>query len=226
MLLATGSSPERVVQPRLLLRKSYQLSNRIHAKGRMHREHNWLARQLDDRSEVLQGIDIQLEGVGGARDVIGRDKQRITVRRTLGRSLDTDVASSTRPVLYKELAAENPRQIFADDAGSCVGRAAGGKGYNHAHRPRRIGLRPSNPRHRRQRGRASGQIQKLSAGSFILRLPLDSHHSITSSARASSPAGISNLRVLAVCTLMINSNLVARSIGRSAGFVPLRIRPA
>src|SRR5262245_25754470 len=29
VLLAAGSSPERVVQPRLLLRKGYQLSNRI-----------------------------------------------------------------------------------------------------------------------------------------------------------------------------------------------------
>src|SRR5262245_41309651 len=149
MLLATGSSPERVVQHRLLLRKGYQLSNRIHAKGRMHREHNWLARQLDDWSEVLQGIDIQLEGVGGARDVIGGDKQRITVRRTLGRSLDTDVASGTRPVLDNEWATQSPRQVFADDAGSCVGRAAGGKRYNHAHRPRRIGLRPRETRHGR-----------------------------------------------------------------------------
>src|SRR5262245_22216597 len=58
VLLATGSSPERVVQPRLLLCNSYQLSNRIHAKRRMHREHHWLARQLDDRNEILQGIDI------------------------------------------------------------------------------------------------------------------------------------------------------------------------
>ena len=56
-------------------------------------------------------------------------------------------------------------------------------------------------------------------GSFILNLP--SHHSITSSAVASSLAGISNLRVLAVWTLMISSNLVARSIGRSLGFAPL-----
>ena len=63
-------------------------------------------------------------------------------------------------------------------------------------------------------------------GSFILNLPLPSHHSITSSAVASSLAGISNLRVLAVWTLMISSNLVARSIGRSAGFAPLRMRPA
>src|SRR5215510_2619838 len=126
VLLAAGSSPQRVVQSRLLLCKCYQLSNRVHAKGRMHREHHWLARQLDDRSEIIQGIDIQFEGMRGACDVIGGDKQRITVRRTLSRSLDTDVASGTRPVLYKELAAENPRQVFADDAGPCVGRAAGG----------------------------------------------------------------------------------------------------
>ena len=56
--------------------------------------------------------------------------------------------------------------------------------------------------------------------------PTTPPHSITSSAVASSLAGISNLRVLAVWTLMISSNLVARSIGRSAGFAPLRMRPA
>src|SRR5262249_37865068 len=59
----------------------------------------------------------------------------------------------------------------------------------------------------------------------LLNLP-PSHHSITSSASARSLAGISNLRVLAVWTLMVSSNLVARSIGRSAGFAPLRMRPA
>jgi hypothetical protein len=64
------------------------------------------------------------------------------------------------------------------------------------------------PRAKRPRGhRAAEQPDELA-----------SPHSITSSAVASSLAGISNLRVLAVCTLMINSNLVARSIGRSAGF--------
>ena len=44
--------------------------------------------------------------------------------------------------------------------------AAGGLPDNDAHRPRWIGLRPSNMRHGRQRGSARGQMQKISAGKF------------------------------------------------------------
>jgi hypothetical protein len=51
------------------------------------------------------------------------------------------------------------------------------------------------------------------------------HHSITSSARASSVGGTSVPSVLAVCKLMTNSNLVGLRTGRSAGLSPLRIRP-
>ena len=51
------------------------------------------------------------------------------------------------------------------------------------------------------------------------------HHSITSSARASSEDGTSRPIVLAVCRLMTNSNFTARRMGRSAGFSPLRMRP-
>jgi len=61
-------------------------------------------------------------------------------------------------------------------------------------------------------------------GSFILNLP--SHHSITSSARASSVGGTSRPSVLAVLRLMTNSNLVDCTTGRSAGLSPLRMRPA
>ena len=42
----------------------------------------------------------------------------------------------------------------------------GGKPTIDAHRPRRIGLRPCDARHGRQRGSARGQMQKLSAGKF------------------------------------------------------------
>ena len=42
------------------------------------------------------------------------------------------------------------------------------KADDQAHRPRRIGLRPRDPRHGRQRGSARGQMQKLlRRGSFI-----------------------------------------------------------
>src|SRR5262249_60164605 len=51
-------------------------------------------------------------------------------------------------------------------------------------------------------------------------------HSITSSARARRVGGTVRPIVLAVCRLMTNSNLVGCRIGRSAGFSPLRMRPA
>src|SRR6516162_121866 len=51
------------------------------------------------------------------------------------------------------------------------------------------------------------------------------HHSITSSARASSVDGISRPSARAVCMLITNSNLVDCTTGRSAGLAPLRICP-
>src|SRR5262249_6996047 len=55
---------------------------------------------------------------------------------------------------------------------------------------------------------------------------LATFHSITSSAVASNDDGISMPSDLAVCKLMTNSNLVACNTGMSAGFSPLRTRPA
>src|SRR5215469_6051313 len=59
-------------------------------------------------------------------------------------------------------------------------------------------------------------------GSFILNLP--SHHSITSSARARSASGTFNPSFFAVFMLMTSSNLVGNWAGKSAGFVPRKIR--
>ena len=50
-------------------------------------------------------------------------------------------------------------------------------------------------------------------------------YSITSSARASNFAGISMLSAAAVGLLMTNSNLLDCTTGKSAGFVPLSMRP-
>jgi hypothetical protein len=50
-------------------------------------------------------------------------------------------------------------------------------------------------------------------------------HSITSSARASTDGGTSISSALAVCRLIMNSNVLARITGRSAGIAPLRMRP-
>src|SRR5262249_55148563 len=51
-------------------------------------------------------------------------------------------------------------------------------------------------------------------------------HSITSAARASSLSGTSRPSALAVLRLNTSSNLVVCMTGRSAGFSPLRMRPA
>jgi len=50
------------------------------------------------------------------------------------------------------------------------------------------------------------------------------HHSITSSARASTVAGISRPRAFAVLRLTTSSYLVGACTGKSAGFSPLRMR--
>src|SRR5262245_55937094 len=47
----------------------------------------------------------------------------------------------------------------------------------------------------------AARCRKFRRGSFILNLPLPSHHSITSSARASTVAGMSRLSALAVFRL-------------------------
>jgi hypothetical protein len=51
-------------------------------------------------------------------------------------------------------------------------------------------------------------------------------HSITSSARASNLSGTARASVFAALRLMTNWNFVGRMTGKSAGFSPLRIRPA
>src|SRR5262249_46154007 len=52
-----------------------------------------------------------------------------------------------------------------------------------------------------------------------------SFHSMTSSARASSIAGISRPSALAVLRLMTNSNLTDCTIGKSAALSPFKMRP-
>src|SRR5262249_12681444 len=85
----------------------------------------------------------------------------------------------------------------------------------HANRPNALAL--LRPRRERPRcGRAAEQRNERAAAA----------HSITSSAMASSEGGTVRPIVLAVWALMTSSNLLACTTGRSAGFAPLRMRPA
>src|SRR5262249_24709823 len=84
----------------------------------------------------------------------------------------------------------------------------------HAYAPHALAL--LRERHERPRDRCSAEKRDELAAP---------HHSITSSARASSVGGISMPRIRAVSALITSSNLVGCTTGRSAGFVPLRMRP-
>jgi len=75
----------------------------------------------------------------------------------------------------------------------------------------------------------NGHAATASAGPFCATTGLmqcnKSLYSITSSARSNSPGGMERRNAFAVFRLRTSSNLLGRSIGRSAGFVPCRILP-
>jgi hypothetical protein len=71
-----------------------------------------------------------------------------------------------------------------------------------------------------------GQREDQPKFTFVKYTKEEAAYSITSSAMASKVGGISRPRALAVLRLMISSNLVGCNTGRSAGFVPCKMRPA
>src|SRR6266516_7468652 len=71
------------------------------------------------------------------------DEERIAVRRRPHDRLGSDIVAATRAVFYDELLAEPLREPRSDEPRENVGRAGRSRGGDDAHRPRRIGLRPS-----------------------------------------------------------------------------------
>src|SRR5262245_18148566 len=98
----------------------------------------------------------------------------VAVWRRLHDYLGSDIGAGAHPILDDERLAEALGELLADQARDHVGSAAGGITDNDAHRPRRIGLRPRETRHGRQRGSAGGQMEKISAWKFQLEPPITS----------------------------------------------------
>src|SRR5262249_32906733 len=89
---------------------------------------------------------------------------------------------------------------------------------------RRAGAEKANHRHRRLlRARRERPCRRCAAEQ---RDELAAPHSITSSAATCSVGGTVRPSALAVLRFITNSNLVGCKTGKSAGFSPLRIRPA
>src|SRR5262249_62338339 len=133
----------------------------------------------------------------------------------LGCELGEAFAASLRPaILDREIAAVDPAEIAHSlhEGGGPLAlrrRAARSEQSDGRH------LRLLRARRERPRGRTAKQCDELPA-----------LHSITSSARASTAAGMSRPRAFAVLRLTTSSYLVGACTGRSPGFSPLRMRSA
>ena len=95
--------------------------------------------QHGDAGEILGGIERQL-GVERRRDRVRGDRveaDRVAVGGRLGDDVGADIAARARAVLDDELLAGQLTELGADDAGECVGRPAGRKDHDVAHRPAR-----------------------------------------------------------------------------------------
>src|SRR5262245_37653854 len=127
------------------------------------------------------------------------------------------ITCAAPPIIYSYVASDNPSFLLQSlvkcrHAGLYF-RIVGRHSREHAHATHTSALlraRHQRPCHRR----TAKQRDELAP-----------FHSITSSASASSLGGIVRSSALAVLRLIRNSNLVACTTGRSAGFAPLRIRP-
>src|SRR5262249_4104496 len=119
-----------------------------------------------------------------------------------------------RPAIF------NGHVLAFDVAG--LGETLAERVHEESNRSGRLRIEHTHHRHRRllRAGRERPRRRRTSNERDELAAP----HSITSSARASTVAGISMPRALAVLRLRIVSYLVGACTGRSAGFSPLRMR--
>jgi hypothetical protein len=93
------------------------------------------------------------------------------VRRCPHDAFGADIAAGARSVLNDERLPESLQQRLAHKPRDGVGCLAGRKRDDDAHRPRRIGLCPSEARGGRERGSARSQMQERAAGKVHWRPP-------------------------------------------------------
>ena len=125
-----------------------------------------------DRRDVADEIEIELVVERRVDRVESTDQeQRVAVGRGTRDRLGGDVAAGSRTVVDDERLTEPLREPLTYQARRDVRTASGREANNDAHRPRRIGLRPRDPRDGRQRGSARGEMEKISARKFHFEPP-------------------------------------------------------
>ena len=147
---------------------SDELGDGLGRERRVHRHDVGHPANTADGSDVAAEIKAELvveRCIDGIRD---RDEQqRVAVGRSIHHRCGSNIAGRSGAVLDHEALPEPLRQPLSDQSAEDVIAATRRIANDDAHRSRRIGLRPRETRHSRQRGSARGQLQKLStAGKF------------------------------------------------------------
>src|SRR5262249_19530037 len=95
-------------------------------------------RDIADEIEIELVVERRVGRVGSTAQ-----EERVPVSGRAHDGLGADVAPAARSVLDHEWLAKTLRKPLTDQAGRDVGRATGGEWHDQTHRPRRVGLSPS-----------------------------------------------------------------------------------
>src|SRR5262245_37856013 len=146
----------------------------------MHRYDVRLPANACDRRDVADEIETKLvieRGIDGVPTA--HDEEGITVRGRTHGCLGSNIAGRTRPVFNDEWLAEPLGEPLAYQPCKDVTRAGGRKRHDHAHRLRRVRLRPRDARDGRERGSTCSQMQEFAAWKFHGATSWNASHSLT-----------------------------------------------
>src|SRR5262245_31296112 len=169
----------------------------------MHDYDEGVADDARDRRDIADEIEVELLIKRRIDGVVRCGKEEgIAIWGSADDRLGAEIGASAGPVFDDERLAEPLRQPLADHARDDVSRAARGKWHDQTHRPRRIGLRPRETRHDRQRGGARGQMQKSTTGKFHFEPPFTSFDDLVGAGEQSGAF------TLAICTPSLTTSTV------------------
>src|SRR5262245_3329203 len=167
MARCSGSSRRIIDFARASLGIGDELGNRLSRDRWIYRHDKWCTDNASDWRDIADEIVVELV-VECRIDRVpcANNEQRVAVGRGTHDRLGADIAAATRPVVDNKLLADALRQRLTYQAREDVARTRRSEGHDQMHRPRRIGLCPSDARQGWQRGSACGQMQKSSAWKF------------------------------------------------------------
>src|SRR5215813_195380 len=144
MARCSGSSRRIIDFARASLGIGDELGNRLSRDRWIYRHDKWCADNASDWRDIADEIVVELV-VECRIDRVpcANNEQRVAVGRGTHDRLGADIASATRPVVDNKLLAEALRQRLTYQAREDVARTRRSEGHDQMHRPRRIGLRPS-----------------------------------------------------------------------------------